>query len=308
MDLARFGLTRRPFRPAPDPAGYVPAAASEAALVGLHRAFTGREGVALVDGTPGLGKTLVALKFLGELDADVRRVFVPAARFARPTELFQTLLFDADAAYQGHTEHELRLAVTDGLLRGLMHGPTVLVLDEAQHLSGEVLEELRLLGNLSSRSATALFVVLVAQPGLRARLAAPDAAGFAQRIGARLRLAPLTAEESDAYLVGQLRQGGARDTDVLTPDARKVLAASCGGVPRVLNQAALAAFALAGAAGEARADTEAAIDGLNELGVEVQDPADGVPMAEEDTDEPAEPVLPDPPEPRRGRPGRRKSA
>lgn len=312
MDLARFGLSRRPFRPGPDTAGYVATPSAEAALTGLHQAFAGREGMALVDGAPGLGKTLIALKFLEELDADVPRLFLPAARFGCVADFFQTVLFDQDVSYQGLTEHELRLAVTDRLLVRMTAGPTVLVLDEAQHLSADLLEELRLLGNLESRTAKALFVVLVAQPGFRDRLAHPDAAGFAQRLSARLKLDPLSAEESEAYLVGQLRWAGARSADVLTPDARQVLAASCGGVPRVLNQAAAAAFALAGAAGEKSVDAEAAADALGQLGVAVQDPAGGGPMqdvpSDPDADDADAVLAPDPPKPGRAKPGRRRSA
>ena len=139
-----------------------------------------------------------------------------------------------------------------------------------------MLEELRLLGNLESRTAKAVFVVLVAQPGLRDRLTAGEAAGFGQRVGARPRLEPLTAADSEAYLAGQVRAAGARG-EVFTADARGVLAGACGGVPRRLSQAAALALELAMAADADEVDVEAAVDALGQLGLTIQDAADELP-------------------------------
>lgn len=268
MDLAHFGLTRRPFRPTPDTDSYYQAPAHEAALDGLRGALAGREGLALVDGDPGCGKTLVALTFLEGLDRATPRVMVPAPRFARPADLLQALLFDLGATYHGLTEQELRLAVTDHLLGTLAAGgPAVVVIDEAQHLGPDILEEVRLLGNLETRSEKAAFVVLVAQPGLRERLGRPDLAGFAQRVAVRCRIEPLTPEESAAYLRHQVQAAGGRADELLTDDAAALLAAKCKGLPRVLNQAAALAFTLAGSAGEKAVDAEAAIEALARLGL-----------------------------------------
>lgn len=272
MDFARFGLSRRPFRPNPDPGGYVKREATESALAALHTALSRREAFALLDGEPGVGKTLLALKFLEELDSNSERVFVPAARLARPAELFQTLLFDGDEQYAGRSEHELRLAVTDRLLKSMRRGPTVLVLDEAQHLHADVLEELRLLGNLAGRETSALFTLLVAQPELRPRLARAEAAGFAGRLGARPTLAAMTESESGDYVLGQLGRAGDRSGRALTAEARGVLAASCRGVPRLVNRAAAAALEAAYAAGDSAADAEAVSDALAELGLEPREP------------------------------------
>lgn len=268
MDLASFGLARRPFRPTPDTDLYFPAAPHEAAAAALRDALDAREGVALVDGPPGVGKTLVALRFLETLPPDVPRVVVPAARFARPADLFQAVLFDFGTPYQGLTEHELRLAVTDRLLAGFATGhPTVLVLDEAQHLGPDLLEEIRLLGNLETRSAKAAFVVLVAQPALRDRLGRPDVAAFAQRVAVRPRVEPLSADESARFLLHQIAACGADPADLISAEALHLIAGRCGGVPRVLNQAANLALSLTAAAGESMIDCEATLDALAQLGL-----------------------------------------
>ncbi len=282
MDLARFGLGLRPFSPLPDTAAYVPNAGSEAALTALRQAFDSREPAALLEGAPGLGKTTVALKFLESLPPEVARIAVPSARFTHPSDLFQTLLFDLDAPYRGLSETELRLAVTDRLLTQLKVGPTVVVLDEAQHLSDAILEELRLLGNLASRATQGLFVVLVGLPTFRPRLAGPGLAGFGQRLAVRAILEPLSAEESAEYLTGQLKAARARKLNVLSGEARDALAAACGGVPRVLNQAAGLAFSLAEASGGRAVDLEAALGALEQLGLAAQDDGDGTPIPQVD--------------------------
>ena len=100
-------------------------------------------------------------------------MWLPNIHAAKPADLLQAILFDLSLPYEGLGEQELRLAVTAQLLQSLQDGrPTVLVIDEAQHLNAAALEELRLLGNLESRQGKGLFVVLVAQPTLRDALAA----------------------------------------------------------------------------------------------------------------------------------------
>jgi type II secretory pathway predicted ATPase ExeA len=269
MNLAQLGLTRRPFRPTPDTDAYYPAAGHEAALGGLRSAFASRDGLALLDGDPGTGKTLVALRFLEGLGASFPRVLIPAPRFARPADLHQAILFDLGAEYRGLTEQELRLAVTEKLLASLGGGlPTVIVLDEAQHLTADVLEEVRLLGNLESRSAKAAFVVLVALPSLRERL--PLSAAFAQRVAARCRVEPLGREESIEFVRHQIKAAGGHPDTLVGGEALDLLAARCKGLPRLLNQAAALAFTLAGAAGADGVDAEAAVEALAQLGLSDQ--------------------------------------
>jgi type II secretory pathway predicted ATPase ExeA len=297
MDLAHFGLTRRPFRSTPDTDAYYPAAPHDAALAALRCALAARDGVALLDGEPGSGKTLVALKFLEGLPADVPRVLLPAPRFAGPADLLQAILFDLGAEYRGLREQELRLAVTEQLLVNLVAGhPTVIVIDEAQHLSADVLEEIRLLGNLETRSAKAAFVVLAALPQLRERLSRPEFAAFAQRVAVRGRLEPLTLDESTRFLVHQLDVVGGSAADLITDEALPLLAAHCKGSPRLLNQAAYLAFTLAASAGADAVDTEAAIEALAALGLAVESPSDELA------------VIPHPGKPGKRRTPKRKSA
>ncbi|MBX9581213.1 MAG: ATP-binding protein, partial [Gemmataceae bacterium] len=220
-----------------------------------------------VDGPPGVGKSLVARRWLDQLAADVPRAVVANPHAAGPAELLQAVLFDLGRPYQGLSTQELRLAVTAELLGdGGREHPTVLVIDEAQNLTPAAVEELRLLGNVETADGAAAFVLLVAQPGLRDSLGR----AFAQRVAARHRVEPFTPDEAAAYL---RHQAGA----ALDDEAVSVLAGASGGVPRVLNQAAALAGELAAGAGADRVDAEAALEALARLGLDP--PAEEPPVA-----------------------------
>ena len=281
MDWSHFGMDRPPFRPAVDTAAYFPASSHESALIALAAAFARREPAVLIDGGPGVGKSLVARKWLDDLLPDVPRVLLPNAHAERPADLLQAILFDLGKPYQGLSEQELRLAVTGQLLDTATGDfPTVLVIDEAQHLSHSALEELRLLSNLETRRGAAAFAVLVAQPVLRVTLSGPAYALVADRVAVRCALEPLSVEESAAYLRHQVSAAGGDPQAVFDDSAVSLLASACGGIPRGLNRAAGLAFELAAEAEAELVDVEAVGEALARLDVALPE-----------TDEPANAVL-----------------
>jgi type II secretory pathway predicted ATPase ExeA len=270
VDWSHFGLTRPAFRAAVDTDSYFPAAAHEAGLAAVAAGFARRDPVVLIDGPSGVGKSLVARKWLEGLLPEVPRAVVPNVHAAKPAELLQAILFDLSKPYQGLCEQELRLAVTGHLLEAADASgyPTVLLIDEAQHLTQPALEELRLLGNVETRHGVALFALLVAHPMLRDALARPAYEAFAQRVTVRAGIEPLTAEEAAAYLRHQVAAAGGDPAAVLDDSAVSLLAAACGGIPRVLNQAAALAATLAIEAEAEQIDVEAALEALGRLGIE----------------------------------------
>ncbi len=286
MDWSHFGADRPAFRPAVDPSAYYPAHTHEAARHALGSAFARREPAVLIDGETGVGKSLVARKWLDDLMPLVPRVVLPTARAERAADLLQAILFDMGKPYAGLSEQELRLAVTGHLLDAAAGGlPTVLVLDEAHALSHEALEELRTLFNLEARGAVAVFAVLVAHPMLRDALRRAAYGPIADRVAVRCQVEPLSAEDAVAYLCHQLRAAGAVPERVLDDSAAALLATASGGVPRALNRAAATAFELAHTAGTRFVDTEAVAGALEQLEIEVPD--DGT-----DSDAPAVLALP----------------
>lgn len=301
-----FGLARRPFRLTPDPAAYSATATHEAAAATLARAFRAGDGVALVDGVPGTGKTLVGVRFLDSLPADTPRVMLAAPRGAKPVELFQALLFDLRRPYQGLTEHELRLAVTGELLAAAEQDRRLVVfVDEAHHLSADAAEEIRLLGNLESPAGPAAFVLLAGLPAVRSLLAGNPS--LAHRLAARCRLTPLTVDESVAYLRDQVKACGGRAEWVFGDEAVSLIAELADGVPRVLNRLAGLSMALAEDDGADFVDAEAVLAAAEQL--EMTAPSvKADPPAELDEPE----TLPHPNQvprpPHAGRPAKRKAA
>jgi type II secretory pathway predicted ATPase ExeA len=268
MYETRFGLGRRPFPATPDCACYYPATTHERALALLRRALTDGDGIVVLTGAPGTGKTLLCHCLLERLGPTAVSAFLTNSHLGSRAALLQALLYDLSLPYDGD-EQELRLRLTDFLLASYRAGrPVVLIVDEAQHLSPDLLEELRLLGNLEGGGGRAVQVVLVGQAGLLETLRLPGLAALGQRVTARARLEPLGAEEAIDYLRHHLRAAGGLVEEIATEEALALLACRTAGVPRLLNQAAHQALALADAGDSSTVDVEAALEALAALGLE----------------------------------------
>jgi type II secretory pathway predicted ATPase ExeA len=269
MYVAHFGLRHRPFRPTPDPAAYYPATTHEAALQQLRQALADEDGLALLTGEPGSGKTLLAALLVEKLTDEAACVFLTNGHLASPAALYQAMLYDLGEPYEGKTEQELRLSVTDGVLKRYAEGRrTILLLDEARHLPPCVLEELRQLGNLETRDGKAVQAILFALPEIDETLRRPDLRAFRQRLTTRATLERLPTEEAADYLVHHLRIAGARPEAIVSDEAVELIVKASGGLPRLINQAAHLALELTCQAGEGRMDAEGALEALSRLGLE----------------------------------------
>jgi type II secretory pathway predicted ATPase ExeA len=272
MYESHFGLRQRPFRSTPDLAAYYPANAHEDALHLLRQAVADDEPIALLYGEPGTGKTLVAGQLLERLGDGISRVFITNGHLQRRADLLQAILYDLGMPYEGRAEQELRLAVTERLLSDFAAGRrTVLVIDEAHHLPADLLEELRLLGNLETPNGRAVQTVLIAQPQILETLQRPDLRALSQRLTVRAELGRLTPEESADYVLHHLRVAGARPEALIDDEALTLIARGSGGIPRVINQIAHMALGLTCDAGAGRLDAEGVLEALSRLGIEVTD-------------------------------------
>jgi type II secretory pathway predicted ATPase ExeA len=235
----------------------------------LLQAQADDEGLCLLTAAPGMGKTLVCHVVLERLGAEVASAFLTNSHCRHRLGLLQAILFDLSLPHEGRGEQELRLALTDSLLKSYADGRrTILVVDEAHHLASDLLEELRLLGNLEAGEGKALRVILVAQPSIAATLGRPELAALRQRLAVRVQLEPLDVEESADYLLHQVRAAGGRPNAVLSDEALEIIARGGQGVPRLLNQAAHQALLLAHAAGARQVDAEAALEALPLVGLD----------------------------------------
>ena len=185
MILSRFQLRARPFRTTPDTQSYYPATPHESVLQHLVQAIDDEEAFALLTGDPGCGKTLIAHLLLTRL-SEATSVLLTNCRFACRADMLRAVLYDLGQPHQGLGEQELRLALTDYLLTQLAaEKRTILVFDEAQGLTSDLLEELRLLTNLETARGKAAQIILIGQPALSETLERPELAALGQRLPVR---------------------------------------------------------------------------------------------------------------------------
>jgi type II secretory pathway predicted ATPase ExeA len=269
MYPTHFQLRQRPFPATPDPTRYYPSTCHERAIARLLGGLTDGEGIMVLTGEPGTGKTLLCHCLLERLGSRTNITFLTNCRAGSRSGFLQAILYDLSLPYEGRGEQEMRLALTDHLLRGYEEGcGTLLILDEAQHLTPDLLEEVRLLGNLEARSGKAVQVVLVGQSALTATLRSRELTALWQRVAIRAEVGPLPLQEAADYLLHHLRVAGARPERLFADEALELLSRQTRGVPRLLNQAAHQALQLAAGAGAAQVDAEAALEALALLGLE----------------------------------------
>ncbi|HEY7427562.1 MAG TPA: AAA family ATPase [Gemmataceae bacterium] len=268
MYETHFQLRQRPFPATPDPTRYYPATSHERAIARLLGGLDDGEGVLALTGAPGTGKTLLCHCLLERIGARTNIAFLTNSHAGSRAGLLQAILYDLSLPYEGRGEQEMRLGLTDHLLRGYEQGhSTTLLLDEAQHLTPDLLEELRLLGNLEARWGKAIQVVLVGQPALLETLRRPELTSLRQRLAVRAEVEPLALQEAADYLLHHVRIAGGRPERLFADEALELLSRQTQGVPRLLNQAAHQALNLAAECGAAQVDAEAALEALALLGL-----------------------------------------
>ncbi|MBP6901633.1 MAG: AAA family ATPase [Burkholderiaceae bacterium] len=262
MYAAHFGLAQPPFSIAPDPRSLYLSERHREALAHLLYGLGAGGGIVLLTGEIGAGKTTVARCFLEQVPAQCRVAYIFNPRLS-VLELLQSICdeFGLPAVDPAAGPATVKTHV-DALNRFLLeaHGQgrqCVLVIDEAQALSAEVLEQLRLLTNLETHERKLLQIVLIGQPELRQQLARPGLEQLAQRVIARYHLGPLDAADTERYVAHRLAVAGLKGASPFDAAALRRLQRHSGGVPRRINL--LADRALLGAYGLGRARVDAAI-------------------------------------------------
>lgn len=229
-----FGLARRPFSISPDPGVLYLGETHAAALAHLEYGLAEGAGFTLLSGEVGAGKTTLVRRLLQSLGPDFTVAMVFNTNVSAG-ELLKLILAEfeagrgADKAEDLTRLHELLIGL---YARGKR---AVLVVDEAQNLSREALEEMRMLSNLQTETEPLLHILLVGQPELRDRLQDPGLAQLAQRITVHCHLEPLPAEETRQYVSFRMRHAGARHEDVFAPEALERIHLLTHGLPRAVN-------------------------------------------------------------------------
>jgi len=230
-----YGLIRAPFEMTPDPAFLYLGESHQEGLATLVYGVRARKGFVLLTGEVGTGKTTLLHALLAQLDPSTASAFIFNPKLD-PEDFFLVLFDEFGIQEQCRTKAEYLLALNNFLIERLQKGETaLLIIDEAQNLSAEMLEEVRLLSNLETPTSKLLQIMLVGQPELSDVLGRPELRQLRQRIVLRHTLRPFDAAELDDYIDERLRLAGYTGKGIFNRSARKELFALSGGVPRVVN-------------------------------------------------------------------------
>jgi general secretion pathway protein A len=257
-----FGLRESPFKVNPDPRYLFLTPGIQEALASLAYGIRGRRGIILLTGEVGTGKTTLlnmVLDWLRQNRAATAFIFNP---HLTTSELFECLMGDLGISCESHSKSEILMRLNRWLLDRYSNGQTaVLIVDEAQSLSDQVLEEIRFLTNLETSTEKLLQVVLSGQPELEERLRQPHLRQLRQRITVRCRTNLLSLEETQGYIAERLRIAGASNGTIFSPDAVESIYRHAKGIPRVIN--VLCEHALINAfADQQKTVTPAHVDGV----------------------------------------------
>src|SRR5579863_4453653 len=233
MYLAFFGLAEKPFSITPDPRYLYLSARHADALAHLVYGISEAGGFVQLTGEVGTGKTTIIRSLLSRTPQNAEIALILNPRLS-PGEFLLSLCEELGMGADGSAK-ELVDLLNRYLLRSHAQGRrVVLIVDEAQNLAPEVLEQIRLLTNLETETQKLLQIILIGQPELRRLLAREDLRQLAQRITGRYHLDPLSREETAAYIRHRLRVAGAT-RDVFTRGALYEIYRVSGGIPRLIN-------------------------------------------------------------------------
>jgi general secretion pathway protein A len=275
-----FGLKHEPFSIAPDPRYLFMSERHREALAHLLYGVNGGGGFVLLSGEIGAGKTTVCRCFLEQVPrrCNVAYIFNPKLTVV---ELLKSICDEFHVPYEHSGPQFAQVPPTvkdyvdplnEFLLRTHAVGQNnLLVIDEAQNLSAEVLEQLRLLTNLETSDRKLLQIILIGQPELRTMLARPELEQLAQRVIARFHLEALSPAESEKYIAHRLSVAGMTGTLPFNREARARIHALSRGIPRRINLLADRSLLGAYASGKTRVDRaivdKAAVEVFGTLGL-----------------------------------------
>ncbi len=254
MYKAFYNLKRNPFEITPDPSFLFSTRRHNEALAALYYGVRRHKGFVVLTGEVGTGKTLLLRCLLQSLKQsnDVKYAYVFNGRLS-PLEFLQYIAGDLGLPAAGKNKSELLLELASFVVaRGQKKLTTVLVVDEAHHLSTDILEEIRLLTNLETADEKLLQILLVGQPELDEKLDSVDLRQLKQRVALRSHLASLDLNETKGYIERRLQLAGSSNPSELFP--QETIAAvhrHSRGIPRLINticeNALIAAYARQGA-------------------------------------------------------------
>ncbi len=233
---AFFGLSERPFSLVPDPDFLFWSEAHSWAFTMLEYGILTRAPITLITGEVGAGKTTLVHYLMRSMDEDVRVGLIANANGGRGELLRWVLQALGQPALAGETYVDLFARFQQFLIdEYAAGGRVILIFDEAQNLSRESLEELRMFTNINANKDELLQLVLVGQPELRDTINRPDLQQFAQRVSSAFHLSAMDRQTVADYIAHRMGVAGAQQ-EVFNKDACDAIFETTGGVPRLVNQ------------------------------------------------------------------------
>ena len=231
-----FKLKENPFNVNPDPRYLFLTQSTQEAMACLTYGIETRKGFILLTGEVGTGKTTLLNKLLEWLNQErVATAFVFNPRLS-VSQFFDFMMADFGIPCETRLKSQVLLKLNQWLLERYQAGErAVLIVDEAQNLSPQMLEEIRLLTNLETSTEKLLQIVLAGQPELEQKLNQPQLRQLRQRITLRAKTRPLTLEETRGYIVERLRIAGNEDGEIFSPEAIQTIHHYARGIQRVTN-------------------------------------------------------------------------
>ena len=249
MYNAFFGFSESPFNLSPDPAFFYRSEQHEEALANLVYGVQARKGFIVLSGEVGTGKTTMLECLRDYLEAHyIEFAFLFNSRL-NVEQFFEMIAYDLNLRCERTSKTEVLFALNELLVEQTQEGrTTVLIVDEAHNLDWEVLEEIRLLGNLENRGGKLLQIILAGQPELDRKLDAPNLRQLKQRILLRCNLQPFTLRDAVEYIESRLEKAGMPNQTLFSEELMTEVHVRSQGIPRIINALCdnllLTAFAL----------------------------------------------------------------
>jgi general secretion pathway protein A len=236
MYNAFFGFSESPFNLSPDPAFFYRSEQHEEALANLVYGVQARKGFIVLTGEVGTGKTTM-LECLRDYleDQFIEFAFLFNSRI-NADQFFEMIAYDLDLPCSRTSKTEVLFALNQLLVEQAQDGRTVvLIVDEAHNLEWDVLEEIRLLGNLENRNGKLLQIIMAGQPEFDRKLDAPNLRQLKQRVVLRCNLQPFTLRDAIEYMESRLMHAGMPEQTVFTEELMAEIHLRTQGIPRVIN-------------------------------------------------------------------------
>lgn len=229
-----YGFREKPFSLLPDPDFLYLGKKHRTALTMLQYGLTNQSGFTVIAGEIGCGKTTLIRHLLNNIEQDVTVGLISNTQRAFG-ELLQWVLLAFDLEYRNKDKVELYQSLVDFIIQEYAaNRRTVLIIDEAQNMDAQTLEEVRMISNVNADKDQVIQIILVGQPQLRATLKRPDLTQFAQRIAVSYFLEHLDAMETKEYIYHRIRVAGGDET-VFNQDACGLVYKHTKGIPRLIN-------------------------------------------------------------------------